>query len=315
MRLLGGLFRRHIGKAALALAAIVGAVAVSLWWNACLARLIESVGIGLWPGGAPVWGALAAVAASSATALLQAMATAWVAESMAHSLRMGLAHHMAALDLAQVEKVGAGEALSRLQNEVEEVGGYLGGQLFPLAGDLVRFALTLAWMLMRDARLTLVSCLPVLPLILYTVYTGRVIGRTARQTQAANARMNGFAEALITAFPVVRLFDAAPLLLRRHEGALADWEHAAVREGRTRAGLMSLSAVLSVMPLLALLFFGGRQVVAGQTALGTLYVFINLSGNISGILPNLPGRLAHYGRFAVNLDRLSPSVRLKGEGA
>ena len=78
----------------------------------------------------------------------------------------------------------------------------------------------------------------------------------------------------------------------------------AVNAEKVKARLMSLSGILSCLPLALLLLVGGTLVVKGSLSLGMLYVFINLSGNVSGVMMNLPSHLAAFRRFQGNLERV-----------
>lgn len=82
---------------------------------------------------------------------------------------------------------------------------------------------------------------------------------------------------------------------------------------KRRALLMSLSGFLHMIPLLLLFFIGGTHVIRGEIGIGTLYVFINLSGNVSGVVKNLPGRMAAYRAFRANCDRLEKSLDEMGD--
>ena len=127
-------------------------------------------------------------------------------------------------------------------------------------------------------------------------------------------KMNGFADTLITVFPVIRLFDAEALILSKYNTTLEEWERASLLEKRRRAKLMSLSALLSCIPLLLLFLVGGIQTIQGFTTIGTLYVFINLSGNVSGVMMNMPGRTAVFRRFLANMKRMEPFINIKDGG-
>jgi ABC-type multidrug transport system fused ATPase/permease subunit len=142
-----------------------------------------------------------------------------------------------------------------------------------------------------------------------------LINRTSDESQKAEwqlarAMMNGYADILLTLFPVIRLYDAAGLLTERYGTELKTWERLVVREERTKAELMSLSALLSCIPLLLLLLVGGTMVINNLTTLGTVYIFINLSGNVSGVMMNMPGFIAAFWRFSANMKRLEPCVLL-----
>ena len=90
----------------------------------------------------------------------------------------------------------------------------------------------------------------------------------------------------------------------QYQGITNSWEMASIKEERTRASLLSISAILSSMPLLLLLLFGGWRVISGTITTGVLYVFINLSGNVSGVMMNMPNHVGAFRRFIANLKRL-----------
>ena len=145
----------------------------------------------------------------------------------------------------------------------------------------------------------------------YTLFSSKVIGKAALKSQQANAQMNGFADTLISVFPIVRLFHANLLIQNKYNTALEQWANASISEERKRAKLMSLSALLSCTPLLLLFLIGGTQIIHGSTTIGTLYVFINLSGNVSGVMMNMPGRIAVFRRFSANMKRIEPCISIK----
>ena len=303
------------GLAALTVLLSVTSIAVSLWWNAQLSAMIDA--IRLMQGN--MEGALVRVAVilllSTVCAYVLSLCSSWTLETLAHDLRMAYARYFLRLPYAQIQALSAGESISLLQNEIEGVSLFLRGNLFSLVDDAIRFAATFSWMLCLNPSLTLLSSLPVLLLTGYTALASKLIGRTALLSQQANQEMTGFADTLVAVFPVLRLFGGAALLSRQYGQRLNLWEAATRREERRRALLMTLSGMLSSIPLLLLFLIGGTQVLQGKESLGTLYIFINLSGNVSGVMMNMAGRIAEFRRFAVNMDRLAPHVILETEEA
>lgn len=76
-------------------------------------------------------------------------------------------------------------------------------------------------------------------------------------------------------------------------------------------GLMSLSGLLSFVPLLLLLAFGGAMVIKGEISIGLFYIFIILSGNVSGFLQNMPNIYAAFRRFEATVGRLGKKLVLR----
>ena len=311
MALLVRMIRARPGLSAMGLCASMASIGLSLWWNVQLTSIINFTAAGM---AIPGWRLLLAVGTMLLGALVAyglAMASALLCETLTHDLRMGFATHLNALELPALEQTNVGEQVSKLQNEIGEVSGFLRNNLFSFLDDLIKFAGTFSWMLWMNPKLALISFGPVVVLLWYTTISSRVIGQAAQESQTQRARMNIFADALLSVFPVMRLFDAAAMVRSEYDGALDRWQAAVVREEKRRAALMSLSAMMSCIPLLLLFWVGGHQIIAAQTTIGLLYAFVNLSGNVSGVMMNLPGRIGQFRRFSVNMRRLEPSVLLR----
>ena len=46
------------------------------------------------------------------------------------------------------------------------------------------------------------------------------------------------------------------------------------------------------------------MVIKGEMTVGVFYIFINLSGNVSGFLQNMPNIYAGFKQFSAAVDRL-----------
>ena len=55
------------------------------------------------------------------------------------------------------------------------------------------------------------------------------------------------------------------------------------------------------------------MVLQGTLSIGILYVFINLSGNVSGVMINISVHLANFRRFCGNLERVWERMETEGE--
>lgn len=310
MTLLSNLLQSRIKWALLTITTGVSSIVISLCWNAQLSRMVNGIHEKADISWQTMGMAVLFMCLSAGSAYGECLCAGWTCETLAHDLRMGYARHFLTMPITEAAHINAGATVSGLQNEVNEVSDYLCDHLFPLVNDFIRFVGTFGWMMFVDSKLTWMSCAPVAVLLVYTVCSSKVIGKTAHESQQANEIMNSFADTLISVFPILRIYDAVKMILTPYDKAFARWEAARIREERRRAGLMSLSAFMSVFPLLLLFLLGGAQIAKGASTVGTLYVFINLSGNISGIMMNMPGRIAGFRRFSANMDRLQPVVAM-----
>jgi len=310
MKLLPGLLReRKLSVLSAAFAGLVAAIVV-LIWNKQLAVIIDGVGAGVSPPAGLVLRALATMLAMAAMNFIKEYAAGYACELMAHDLRTGYARYFSSLRAADAENVNAGEAVSKLQNEVAGVSEYLNAGFYQLFDDCIKFLSTFIWLLFINVALTAYVTLPALVIAAYAFKSSKIIGRETEKSLQAKEKLNRYADTLLTLFPVVRLYGAARLVTSGYMGALNDWECRTVRMEHAKAWLMSLSGVMSGAPLLCLFFFGGRMAINGSITLGTLYIFLNLSGNITGVMMNVPGQIARFNKFAAEAGRLAPQIIL-----
>jgi len=200
MALLKKLLCKHIKLVVLTVCINISAIAVSLWWNAQLGRIINTINANnVVPAGTIIL-AVVTILISVGLSYLLSICSGWTCETMAHDLRMGYAVYFSDLSLDEIENLNAGEQVSRLQNEIGDVSGFIRTNLFTFIDDLVKFIATLSWMLWLNPKLTLFANIPTVIIIWYTVCSSRVIGKAVQIRQQANAEMNGFADTLITIF-------------------------------------------------------------------------------------------------------------------
>ncbi len=236
------------------------------------------------------------------------------AEHISHKLRINIASRFRCISYKEAEELSTGEQISLLQNEISEISLYLRNDLFTLAEDIMRFMIISAWMLYINAQLAAFMLIPTIFLGIYTYFSASLIAKTTREAQNANRALNDTLYQSIGAFPIMHLFECEKLCIDKFESSLKKWKNAVIREERRRALLMSLSAFLSCVPLLILFAAGGTAVINGTETVGMLYAFLNLSGSVSGLMMNLPNRLAGFKRFSVNLNRLENSCDICSRG-
>ena len=308
MKLLVRLLRGRAGIAALAAGACLFAALVTLQWNAGLGGIVDAVSAGGSLDGRTLMGAAGVMLLMGLMQYAKAALSAMACERMAHDLRMGYARHFLSLPMERAEAMNAGEALSALQNEMEGITGALNGSLFPMLDNAEVFLATFAYLLAVHPALTLATLLPALPLVIYAAWSSRIIGSATSRAQQAKAEMNRGVDALLTLFPVLRLYGAMELVLGGYKGAVDTWQAQATQVERSKARLMSISAALSCLPILMLMTVGGGMVMRGGMTVGRLYVFLNLMGGMTGVLMNAPGHVAAFRQFAANMERVQDRV-------
>ncbi|MBQ8800550.1 MAG: ABC transporter ATP-binding protein [Lachnospiraceae bacterium] len=313
MRRVFQLFQNRKRAVCFTLLCCMGSVLSSLFWNKELAVLIDRVqeGNGLYREGVVrcsiylIWAALFHGGMQ--------FLSAYTGEYAVHDLRMSLAKVTMKREYGEVARENGSEPVSVLQNEMEDINRYVSENLFTLCTTVISFILTLLFLLTQNVRLTIFYLLPVAGLALYTTVSGKVIYRYTKIEQEQQKKMNGITGVLLNVFPIVRIFEAERLLEKRYQSRIAGWNDAVVAQERVKARLMSVSGMLSCIPLVLLMSAGGSMILKGSLSIGTLYAFVNLSGNVSGVMINISVHLANFRRFCGNLERVRECLQEKGD--
>lgn len=230
--------------------------------------------------------------------------SSYTCEIFAHELRMGYAGYYLQCDIWALAKLNAGEEQSAMQNELKEISDYLSENLFSLIKQFGTFVVTALFLLCQNFKLALFLIVPVIPLIFYCSFSSKVIKNYTQQCQNSRKKINGLADMILELFPIIQVYDAYRLIAGTMKENLSEWGDSSIKKEQISARLMSLSGVLSFVPLLLLLGFGGSMVINEEISMGTFYIFINLSGSVSGFLQNMPGIYAAFRRFSASVDRL-----------
>lgn len=237
----------------------------------------------------------------------------YTCEIFAHHMRMGYARYYLQSDIRMLSKLNVGEEQSAMQNELKDISDYLKENLFSLMKQFGAFVVTTIFLLFQNYKLAMLSILPVIPLILYCSFSSKIIKDYTEQCQRSKKKINGLADMILDLFPVIQVYGAYKLVRGAMKENLSEWENASVEKERVSARLMSLSGGLSFIPLLLLLGFGGFMVVNREISRGLFYIFINLSGNVSGFLQNMPGIYANFRRFGASVGSLEEKLVLQKE--
>lgn len=319
MKLLKTLIRLHRFLFFITMFFAVLSILLSLYWNKYLADMINSLEYNtLFDLESMRTLLLGSLIKAVAIIFLHCMCeyvssylAAYTCESFAHEMRMGYSRFYLHSDLRILSKLKVGEEQSAMQNELREVYVYLNENLFSLVKQFVSFVVTVIFLLCMNYKLTLFFTLPVIPLIIYCSFSSRIIKNYTEQTQISKQHINGLTGTLLELFPVIQVYDAYRLINNTMNERLQEWSNTNIKKERIAAGLMSFSGACSFIPLLVLLGWGGFMVVNGELSVGIFYIFINLSGNVSGFLQNMPNIYAGFRRFSASADRLENKMILR----
>ena len=316
MRIIRKLIRSHKILFLTASIFTILSVLLNLYWNRFLADVIDRLGSVLPAGFQDAETVIMQLLMTAAFIILfhtviefsASYMASYTCEVFAHEMRMGYSRFYLQSDILTLSKCNVGEEQSAMQNELSEISAYLNENLFSFMKQFAAFVVTVIFLFCQSGKLTLLIIFPVIPLLIYCYFSGRIIKHLTEQCQKNKAQLNGLAGILLELFPVIQVYDAHELIQGSMNERISEWQNRNIRKERITARLMSFSGLLSFVPLLLLLGFGGWMVINGEISMGIFYIFINLSGDVSGFLQNMPGIYAGFRRFYASVCRLEGRI-------
>ena len=279
-------------------------LAVVLVWNRQLAVLIDLVTSGQTVTKSIIMNLVVILAAY----ILMSGATTFVSgvtcTGINYSLRQNYIQKISNQNLP-TQKLNGGKEASVLLNELTAVSNFISENLFFMFDSLIKFIGSFGWLIYLNPFLAITSNLPVFFIIIYISFSSKILQKYTLKTNEENSKINSVTDSLMNLFPVIRLYQAQKMILENYSTLLTEWEKLNISMEKKKALLMSISAVITNIPLLLIILIGGKLVILGKLSLGELYVFISLSGNVSGILMNMPSFIMQFRIFGANLKKLN----------
>ena len=288
-------------------------LAVVLVWNRQLAVLIDLVTSGQTVTKSIIMNLVVILAAY----ILMSGATTFVSgvtcSGINYSLRQNYIQKISNQNLP-TQKLNGGKEASVLMNELTAVSNFISENLFFMFDSLIKFIGSFGWLIYLNPFLAITSNLPLFLIIIYISFSSKILQKYTLKTNEENSKINSVTDSLMNLFPVIRLYQAQKMILENYSTLLTEWEKLNVSMEKKKALLMSISAVITNIPLLLIILIGGKLVILGKLSLGELYVFISLSGNVSGILMNMPSFIMQFRIFGANLKKLNAPVIVDNTG-
>lgn len=189
-------------------------------------------------------------------------------QGVAFDLRNELFAKIQRLSFSYHDRNRTGQLMVRATDDVEKVRTFIGQGLLLAVGAVVLLTGALVMLMLTNMRLTWVI-LPVLPiaLALFMVF-GSVVQPLFTRVQVRLSALNTILQEALQGIKVVKAFAREPHEAVRFEGAATDLMHQQVRVASIFSFLFPTIFLVAAVGQLAVLYFGGRQIIFGTLTVG-----------------------------------------------
>jgi ABC-type transport system involved in cytochrome bd biosynthesis fused ATPase/permease subunit len=216
---------------------------------------------------------LGLVAVEGVFRYLMRMVLIGVSREMEYELRNDVFRHLTLLAPRYYQHSRIGEVMSRATNDMSAVRMVLGPGIMYTASTAATFAGAVTLMVAISPRLTLLALVPLVLVSWLVRHYGRQVHDRYEEVQAQLAEMNALVQENLAGARVVRAYAQEPHEEARFAAANEEYVSRNRRLVRITGILHPGIGFLMGLGSLAVLWLGGRMVVAGEVTLGQFVAF------------------------------------------
>ena len=235
------------------------------------------------------------------------------------TMRDSLFSHIERLPYAWHMKNRTGDIIQRCTSDIDTLKNFLAEQMTNLIRIVVLLALSVAFMLSMNTRLTLIAMLPVPVIILYSFYFHRKIGEAFLDCDENEGLLSTMAQENLTGVRVVRAFGRERDERDGFEAQNSYYTDLWMKLARPLATFWSVGDVLSGTQILLTVVFGALYCIRGTMGPGAYIAFLSYCAMMTWPVRMLGRMISEMSKAGVSLDRIryimdSPEERDTGSG-
>jgi ATP-binding cassette, subfamily B, multidrug efflux pump len=217
--------------------------------------------------------------------------------------------HFIRLDAGFYGETRTGDLMSRATNDLQAVRQAIGPGVMYLVNTVIGTAAALFFMMRYSAALTAVAVVPLALLPVAMKYFGRVIHHKAERIQEQLGTLSSMVQENLSGVRIVRAYGQERAQELEFEELNREYMVRNMALARTSAVFHPLLSLLTGLGLLAVLWFGGGQVIAGTLSVGEFIAFIFYLAMLTWPMIALGWVINLFQRGAASMGRINRILR------
>jgi len=232
-------------------------------------------------------------------------------ERVVADLRADVFAHLVSLDQAFFDGAKTGELVSRLTADTGQIRSAVGASASVALRNLVLFVGATVMMVVTSPGLSGLVLLAIPAMVLPLVGFGRVVRRRSRAAQDTLADASAAAAEAIASVRTLQSFTAERRAAARFAAAVERAYHGARRSTLARSVLTGTGILLVFSSVVAVLWYGAQDVLAGRITVGALGQFVLYAVFAAGALGELAQVWGELAQASGAAERLAELLALK----
>ena len=275
-RLLAGYVRPHLARIAVALVCMVMVAGCTAAFTQLIKPIIDEIFVArnaamLWPISVA---ALAVFVAKGLATYGQTVLMSFVGQRIVAELQLDLFKRLMGADLAFYHENSPGKLIARFINDINLLRNAVSTTLVGVGRDALTAAALVGVMFYEDWLLALVAFFAFPSAILPIVRIGRRMRKVSGSTQVQMGRLTTLLDETFQGFRHVKAYGMEDYETGRARRAIDDVFRLNLKAAKTRGILHPVMELLGGLAIVAVILYGGHQVIEGAKAPGSFFAFI-----------------------------------------
>ena len=284
--------------------------------NPFIAALVEKLG-GLSYLAEHLWVLAAALLATALAKVLALygfrVSNTKAAERLTKTMRDTLFLHIEHLPFFWHMKHHTGDIIQRCTSDIDTLKGFISEQMTSIFRIVILLVLSISFMAGMDPLLTLIACLPIPVILIYSLHFHRKIGEAFLQCDENEGKLSSMAQENLTGVRVVRAFGRERMERDRFYAQNEYYTGLWMKLARPMAQYWSTGDVLSGTQILLIVVFGSVFCLQGRMLAGEFIAFLSYAAMLTWPVRMLGRMIAEMSKAGVSIDRIAYIMQAEEE--
>ncbi|WP_165763690.1 ABC transporter ATP-binding protein [Halalkalibacter urbisdiaboli] len=225
-------------------------------------------------------------------------------------LREQLSTHIMKLSVPQRDQVNAGEFVSKLSNDINQLQQFLQGPFFQLLYQPIIFLLTFTFLIFMSWKLVIMT-LVIVPVTLFLANKiSKPISGFRKRESEIQSNMLTIAQDSIDGIHMERAYNLQSIFNQKYDHVVKELVHFMLKREKRQALLTPFQMIIHIVPLLICSIYGGYLAINGQLTAGELFAFVFLVQYLIDPLAMIPSLIGGMRTADASFQRIKDVLAL-----
>lgn len=190
------------------------------------------------------------------------------------NVRAKLFQHLQLLPLGFYDRQPQGRIVTRITHDVEGVEQFFSNSLGRLVQSALTATMAMIAMVVTYPKLGVILIGSMVPAVLFIYFTRELVRTTNRRMSSKSSACNAKLSEFINGLEVIRAFGMEKWANSRYEDAVGEHEQSQLAANNLFAWSRPFVSFLCTLPLVGLVWFGGKAMLGGTITIGIFVAYI-----------------------------------------